>query len=217
MPISRGELQSQIYEILSKSPTAFGLLTPTKVNAMIQDSLDYISTKMMKLGGAWLTRVTFANITANSNYVDLPAGLAIINFVKRKNAAGDYVPINFDENAIGVSVQNTVTSTTLSSYRFSSGKLYLEPLPKEPLTAGLMFDGVFYPDRLVNDGSEIAGDLDNFAFINYAKWRAASQLHSLTTREPPPWSTSEMEWKQASLEIIARRFREPTTIRSMQY
>lgn len=214
MTIMRSELQGEIYEILSKSPTAYGLLTPTKVNKMIQDSLDYIATKMLKLGGGWLSRIVYADIAADDPYVTLPAGVAIVNFIKKKSSSGEvYEPIQFNENAGGVSV---VSASSLPAqgtvWRFSSGRLFLEPVPTEDVEDGLLIDAVFHPDRLTSDSSEIDGDLDNYTFIHYAKWRAASQLHSLTSSEAPPWSSSELEWKQACLEIIARRFRQPTII-----
>ena len=55
MAITRLELQTDIYEILSKEPTSFGLLTPAKVNKMIQDSLVLISylTKGPSSGTLW--------------------------------------------------------------------------------------------------------------------------------------------------------------------
>lgn len=216
MAISRSDLQAQIYDIISKSPTAYGLITPQKVNAAIQDSLDFISTKMMKIMGGWLTSIAYADIEAGNPYVELPPGLAIVNFVKRKNAAGDYEPLDFYENYNNPTVTTQVATTSVGFYRFSSGKLYLEQIPQTDLENGIMFDGVFYPDQLISDGSEISGDLDNRAFINYAKWRSASQLHSLSSDAAPTWAASEIEWKQASLEIIARRFREPTTIQGFR-
>lgn len=215
MAVTRGELQADIYEILSKSPTAYGLLTPTKVNKMIQDSLDYIAAKMLKIGGGWLTKIVYANFTAGNPYVDLPAGLAIVNFIKILGPVdGEYTPINFNENADGVTQTTQASAANFNPfYRFSSGKLYLEPVPKESKTNGLLFDGVFFPDRLLSDGAEIDGDMDNFCFVHYAKWRAASALFSLTSKNDPPWARFELQWQQQCEAMIARRFREPTPIK----
>jgi hypothetical protein len=211
---TRAELQADIYEILSKSPTAYGLLTPTKVNKAIQDSLDYIAAKMMKIGGGWLGRVSYEDITADDHYVDIPAGMAILNFVKRKNGNGDYEELAFDDGSKGTTVVSTTNSLTVGTYRFSSGRLYLNQKPATAVTDGILFDGTYYPDRLTADGSEIDGDMNNMTFLHYAKWRSASQLFGLTSKETPPWTASEIEWKQAALEQIARRFREPTFIRN---
>ncbi len=215
MAVTRGELQEDIYEILSKTPTAYGLLTPTKVNSMIQDSLDFISSKMMKIGGGWLTQVVYENITANTNYQPLPAGIAIVNFIKVKQTGSDiYVPIQFGEGAQASSdTSSTGTGNFRPTWRFSSSQLFLEPKPSTTVTDGLMFDAVFFPTRLSSDNSEIDGDLDNMTFVHYAKWRAASQLFAMSSKELPPWKQYELEWQQAALEQIARRFREPTPVR----
>lgn len=206
--------------MLGKAPTAYGYYTPDKVNAMIQDSLDFIAHKMMKISNGWLTHLSYADITANSPYVDLPNGMAILNFVKIKPSDGSavYTPLSFNENAFGASAVESVGSA-VPYYRFSAGRLYLEPVPTVSVANGLMFDGVFYPSRLLQDGDEIDGDMNNMAFINYAKWRAASQLFSLTAGDAklPPWQASEVEWKQSVMELISRRFREPTVIRSIDY
>lgn len=219
MTMTRLQLQTEIYEIMSKTASAAGLLTPTKVNTAIQDALDYISAKMLKINGGWLTRLVYANVTGNSPYVTIPSGLSIINFIKYKTGTdSEYVPINFNENADGASDFTSGTGATggLPVWRFSNSMILLEPMPASTLANAVMIDGVYMPTALALDADNISGDLDNRVFTTYAKWRAASILRSLTTKDPPPWAMIEMEWKQACLEILARRSREPTPIRSFQ-
>ena len=219
MAITRAELQAQIYEILGKTPTAYGLLSPNKVNAVIQDSLDYVAASMMKIGGGWLNQVAYGTTVSGSPYVDLPPGLAIINSVKRKVGNGTYYePIKFNDGSINSTpVYDAQGEGYIPDYSFSSGKLYLSPAPTSGLTNAIRFDGIFYPEKLWSDGSSIAGDMDNSAFITYIKWRSASILFGYgnnNVQTPPPWRETEIEWKMMANDIIARRFREPTLSRA---
>lgn len=226
MPITRAELQGEIYELLNKTPTAFGLLTPNKVNKVIADSLNYVAAHMLKIGGGWLQQFVYLSTVAGSPYIPLPTGLAIVNSIKCLNSDGtDYSPMTFDDMSINVTPTQTIaltdtTSSVVSRYCFSSGQLYVWPLPTLSTTNAIMVDGVFYPAKLISDGSHISGDMDNETFLNYIKWRSASILFSLgnnNAQTPPPWRQTEMEWKEMCIAIIARRFREPTFSRSFEY
>lgn len=212
MATTRGEMTDEIFEILGRNSTAAGFLTPVKAAAALRDSLDFIASNMMKIAGGWLTKVAYGSIVADSPYVDLPAGLAIINSVKIKQSGStEYIPLSFNDGSNATtSTESAGTDLYMPRYSFSNGKLYLEPTPDASITNGIRFDATYYPDKLTSDGASISGDLDNRTFLNYAKWRTASVLFNLTTREAPPWVATELEWKKACMEIIARRFREPT-------
>lgn len=225
MTMQRSELRDEIYGLLQRDATAPGLLTPTKVNSAIQDSFDYIATKMMKINGGWLTGIAYCDIEEDDNYVTLPTGLVLINFVKIKdNSTGDYVPIEFGENADGVTLGTTqggVGSSYRPRWRFSSGALFLEPKPDADLDEGIMIDGMFYPDQLTGDSALIDGDMNNRAFIQYAKWRSAAQLfrlaNGLAGDAATPFDVDVAEWKQSVIETISRRHRMPTPIKAIDY
>lgn len=213
MAMTRLQLQTDIYNILSKSTSAAGLVTTDKVNTAIQDALDYIQAKMVKIGAEWLTQVRYVNYTANNPLVTLPTDLVVINFIKIATSADTtkYVPIENNENATGVSdTQASGIEGNLPVWRFSgAGTIRLEPMPSSSMTNGIMIDGVFLTTKLSSDSSQISGDLDNRIFTTYAKWRAASICRSLTTKEMPPWSKIEDQWELLVNAQIARRWREP--------
>ena len=218
MAITRLELQTSIYEILSKEPTAYGLLTPTKVNNMIQDCMDFIASKMMKTNAAWLIQIAYANITANTATVNLPTGLTVINFVKKLSGSNSttYEPLPFFENNSGSTDTTAVSSAAGGAqfYRLVNNQIYLEPTPAETLTNGLMIEYVKFPTLLAADGTAIDGDFDNRCFTNYMKWRAASQLYALASESQPPWKQYEMEWYDICVALISKRIRMPSTIKS---
>lgn len=186
---------------------------------MIADSLNYIGSKMLKLNNGWMTKIAYVNIPAGTPYIAIPQGVAIINFLKKKSADGTtYVPMQYNENSKGVSTtqaQGLTNGTPI--WRFSSGMIYIEPFSNETITNGLMIDAVYYPAKLLSGTQHLDEDLQNPTFVNYAKWRSASQLHSLGSNTTPPWAASELEWKGACLEVIARRFREPTPIQNFRW
>ena len=166
----------------------------------------------MKIGGGWLTQSVTADITGGSFYVPLPANIVIVNFVKMLSAASstDYVPIDFNENADGVTSTASVGNQgSMTTWCFKNGQIYLNNLPASSIANGLLIDGVFAPAAFTADGDTFSGDFDSRVFTNYVKWRAATLLRSLTTKEPAPWAVTEAEWKQAVVEYVARRYREP--------
>jgi len=213
MPTTRLALQAEIYGILQKEATAFGLFTPTKVNAAIQDSLDYIAAKMLRVGTAWLTKRAFANIVANTQAVALPTDLALINFIKKKVSATDYMPMTFDENATGGS---TVTPggglAGIPSYHIVNNALFLEPIPDTSITDGILFEYVAFPAALTADADNLPSELDKAAFVQYAKWRAAKQLYTMGNQHgaPPAWMQYEQEWLMEVQTVIAKRIRMPS-------
>jgi hypothetical protein len=213
MPTTRLALQTEIYGILGKEATAFGYFTPAKVNAAIQDALDYIASKMMRVGTAWLTKRAFANIVANTQTVALPTDLALINFIKKKTAANDYQPITFDENATAAS--STTPSGGLIGlpiYHIVNNAIFLEPIPDENITDGLLIEYVAFPAALTSDSDNLPTELDKAAFVQYAKWRAAKQLYVQGNQHGamPAWMQYEQEWLMEVQTVIAKRIRMPS-------
>lgn len=213
MPTTRLALQTEIYGILQKEATAYGLFTPAKVNAAIQDALDYISSKMMRVGTAWLTKRAYANIVANTQSIALPTDLALINFVKKKVSSAEYQPITFDENATQVSSTTPAGGLAgLPTYHIVNNALFLEPIPDENITDGILFEYVAFPSALTSDSDNLPTELDKAAFVQYAKWRAAKQLYVLGNQHgnTPAWVQYEQEWLMEVQTVIAKRIRMPS-------
>lgn len=220
MATTRLILQNDIYEILQKTSTAYGLYTPAKVQAMINDSLDYIASKMMKVTNGWLVKRAYANIVADDPEVTMPTDLAIINFVKIMSETGgtEYYPLNYSDNSEGTTTTESLpVGQNSNTFHFVDGKLYLEPTPSTAITNGILFEYIAYPAALSADNSELSTDMDLRPFVNYVKWRSASMIYSLGSEGAPSWSAYENQWYQASIELISRRFRQPTVIKSFNY
>ena len=71
MSTTRLQMQTAIYEILQKEATAYGLLTPTKVNNTIQDSLDWIAATMLGCNSMWNQQIIYLDINATTVIQDL--------------------------------------------------------------------------------------------------------------------------------------------------
>jgi hypothetical protein len=71
MATTRLQMQTAIYEILQKEATAYGLLTPTKVNNTIQDSLDWIAATMLSNNSMWNQQIVYLDINADTVIQDL--------------------------------------------------------------------------------------------------------------------------------------------------
>lgn len=212
MATTRLALQNEIYEILQKSPTAYGLFTPAKVSAAINDSLNYIQSKMIRIGTGWLTKRAYLNIVAGTQSIALPTGVAVINFIKKQTNGTDYEPITFEENATGISsTQTPAGQTGVPFYHLVDGAIFLEPIPGVSLTDGLLIEYVAYPSALTADASLVDTQLDLPAFIQYAKWRSAKMLYSLGNQHGavPAWAQYEAEWLMEVQTIIAKRIRMP--------
>lgn len=210
------QLRDSIYEILSRSATTYGLLTPTKVDAMINDSFDYISSIMMEINGGWLRQRSYINVVGGTASYSLPSGTAVVNFLKIKSSASDdYVPLAYNENWDGVTLNPLSNVGNIIPFRWSfvNNQVFLEPTPVDTVAQGILVDAVFFPAVLTQNSDPVTGDMDNRIFVQYAKWRSASQLWYLTTDAPPPWEKTEMEWRSRCQKQISRRFREPTPIR----
>lgn len=217
MATTRLILQNEIYEILQKTPTAYGLYTPTKVQAMLNDSLDFIAGKMMKVTNGWLVKQKFLDIVGESNYVSLPTGTAIINFIKIKNSPSDatYSPLSFSENSDSKTLTDSVpVNQGAMNYHLVNGKIFLDPKPADSVAEGLLIEYLCYPSQLTGDAQKLSSEMDLRPFVNYAKWRSASMLYALGSEGVPPWLSFENQWHQACLELISRRFRQPTPLKA---
>lgn len=213
MATTRLTLQTSIYGILQKSATAYGLLDPTKVNAAIQDALDYTATLMNVVTATWLAKQTTLNITGGTPLITLPTDCFIVNFVKKLQFGTQYVPLTFDESA------NTTTDTTAQNtanytptFRLRDGKLCLEPTPADNLAAGILLDYVAFPAALSADASAVDVSMDFPVFTQFVKWRAASILWQTTHDQAlmPPWQETENLWLQQVRRSIAKRIAKPS-------
>lgn len=218
MATTRLILQTKIYNILQKTATAYGLLSPDKVNDAIQDALDFTSTLMNNSSSVWLSKQTRLNIVGNDPTITLPADCVIINFVKKLAFGTQYVPLKYDESAnvtTDTNTQNTANYTP--TYRIVSGELFLEPTPADSLANGILLDYVACPAALTADGSTVDVSVDYPVFTQFVKWRAASILWNTLHDQAmsPPWAETEGIWFKEVKRTISRRIAKPCFIQGM--
>lgn len=164
MSTTRLQLQTAIYEILQKEATAYGLLTPTKVNNTIQDSLDWIASTMIGANAMWLTKQVYLDILAFNPYISLPTDLAIINFVKKRSANDPrtFVELPFKEtNKETINLDPILTGqSNADSYLFANGMMLLQPHPLDDVksvSAFVAIQDLTYTALLTgDDGNSLA-------------------------------------------------------------
>lgn len=221
MTVTLEQMQDQIYEILGKSRQTYGLLTPTKVTAMINDSMRHIMTLMLGMNASWANKVDYLDVVGDSHYVDLPADCAVVNFLKMKNATDTaYQPLKYNENydgATSVQAQSPVSYSPI--YHFVNSKIWLDPIPDANITDGIMIEYIAFPTELVSNNDPISGDFGGGVYLDYIKWRSASMLRAITqaSAAPVPWAQYEAEAQRNVMTIISRRKRVATTIRGVPY
>lgn len=218
MATTRLILQTKIYNILQKTATAYGLLSPDKVNDAIQDALDFTATLMNNSSSVWLSKQVKLNILANDPTITLPTDCVIINYVKKLQFGTQYVPLTYDESAnvtTDTNAQNTANYTP--TFRFVSGELFLEPTPADALANGILLDYVACPAVLSGDSSAVDISMDYPVFMQFVKWRAASILWNTLHDQAasPPWAETEGIWFKEVKRTIARRIAKPCYIQGM--
>ncbi len=110
MATTRLQMQTSIYEILQKEATAFGLLTPTKVNNTIQDSLDWIAATMLSNNSMWNQQIVYIDINASTIIQDL-------TFIAAKtiNASQGMTITYINGIALSVAVSGYAITVTLNT------------------------------------------------------------------------------------------------------
>ena len=220
MALTRLQMQTAIYEILQKEATAYGLLTPTKVNNTIQDSLDWIAATMLTANSMWQQKIVLLNMVANTPAVAIPTDCAIINFVKKMSATDNttYVELEYKETN-----KETINTTPIEngqsntqSYMIINNALYLEPTPLNNLVGGIRLSYLAYPADLAGDATTIDGDLSGKPFLQLCKWRSALTLYQMSNEGTPPWSERYDEWYTICLKLIGKRAAMPVVIPGVQ-
>jgi hypothetical protein len=111
MATTRLQMQTAIYEILQKEATAYGLLTPTKVNNTIQDSLDWIAATMLSNNSMWNQQIVYLDIPAQTVIQDLTYTASVTS----AGAGGITVTYTTDINPLTVTVSGSAITVKLET------------------------------------------------------------------------------------------------------
>lgn len=212
MTVSLGALKTRVLGVLSKENNFQGFYTDAQIHEAVNDSLEYIYTKMMYRGEGWLYTIDYLNTVANTRTVALPSGVAVVHAVRYLDNE-IYRPVFYDdqsqENQTGNTDQQTFHPFT---YRLVGNNIYFDPVPSDVGNNYVQIEYTSYPARLVADNDDASAQLTN-GLINFVKWRAASICRSLVGEAPAEWQRYQNEWQAEMEQIIARRIRETQTIK----
>ena len=216
MGISVAEIEGRVLRILQKSPGTQGFYSPEKVRDAVQESFDYVATKMFDSAiGSWQRKIRYFDTVSGQATVDIPNDVAQIHVV-RYQVGVSYVPIMFDDAIEGVQYTQVSGVTQFPSrYRIMENKIYFNP----PLGVGgpqyLMMEFSAYPERLVSDGQDIPAEFD-VAMQHYIKYRSASVLCSSIGKAMKEWQNYESQWFEAMMIIVNKRVNSTQYVREFE-
>ncbi len=209
---TRAYVAYQVYSRLNKSPLTPGFFTREKVNNAIQESMDYVATKMMMADQGFLKKIDYLDVTANQITIPVPPHIDLIEEV-RYLVGNVYIPLAYDSqfNIPQWSIQSGATNMP-ASYRIVDNQLYFNP----PLGVGgpnyIQIEYQRYPSIMRNDTQQIDPQFDR-AMIYYITYRTCSILSSAMGQDTKSWVVEEGLWFKAMTDIVQNRNKQPTAIR----
>jgi len=206
MPILLSDIQSEVLNILQKSPTYSGFYTTDKVTRAVNEALAYVSARMMMEGNGWRQTIGYITTVANTPNYNLPAGCSIVNSV-RYLFNDIYVPMIYDDQNMDSQVASS-SQLQLSPWRYRvvGNQLYFNPVPTYVGTNFVQIEYTTYPDKLVNGSDALPTEIDN-ALYYYLVYRSADTLVSQAGNAQPEWSLNTLQWFNAMEQIISKRLR----------
>lgn len=211
MTITRGALKGQILSLLNKTPGYQGFYDDSKMDPIIQECFDYVSTLMFFEGNGWQNVIKNVDTGTNTVSVRIPEDMTMIYHV-RYLIDQIYQPLyyNDDPNA----VEWTIASGQVqypSVYRILGDQIYFNPPVAIGGVANMQIEGCVYPAMLKTDAS-FAEAKFNRAMTHYIKFRASSILAASVGKFNREWQTFEDQWLSAVMSCISKRIVSPKSI-----
>ena len=204
-------MRERVLELLNKSPGYGGFHTNAKVDAAINDSLDYVASHAFEAGEGWFKEIEEIDMPATGFTANLPTGCVFVDQVRYLHN-DTYIPLQYDSGD-GEYNQNSDSSVTEfpGAYRLFKNTLYFNPAPTERGTDMIQIEYTKFPDELSAVSDTTNAQFDR-AMLNYVKWRAASQLMTLVGRPQPDWVRYEDEWFLRVKEHLWKRVKHTTYV-----
>lgn len=214
MTITRDQMKTEILTFLNKQPSYQGFFSDDKINQVIQESVDYLATRMMLANEGWLTEVRDITTTAGAKVVSIPTDVAII--YEARYLSGDvYYPLVFDQGDRQWTVKGTDQTQFPYAYRIVGNQIYFDPALAEGGTDYLQLECAAYPAAMANGSANLMTRLDR-CFQHYIKYRCAGILVSQMGKFNKEWQNYENEWANAMVEMVEKRVRQATYIREFE-
>lgn len=204
MAITLTEVQLEVLNILQKSPTYQGFYTVDKVTRAVNESLAYVSARMMMQGNGWRQKIGYVTTTAGALSYALPADVSIINKVSYKS--GDiYYPMTYMDESTASS-QTVGQAGMPGHYRLLGSALVFPMVPSEVGVNYLQIEYTAYPDLLVSGADIVTPEIDRGLYY-YLVYRSCGLLVGQAATAQPEWQLYEMQWFHVMESIISKRLR----------
>lgn len=206
MPTTLGAIKSSILAILNKESSYQGFYTTTKLNAAVNDSIDWVYANMMFNGQGWNKTIGYLTTAAATPSYSLPTDCAVIDVV-RYLVGTTYVVIRYDDQSDSDFAQASDTTYTPSSYRLVGNTIYFNPIPTNVGTNYVQLEYTKFPSILSNDNDSFDAAFTR-GLENYVKWRACSQLVAQVGKPVPEWLEYERQWFSHLKTLVSQRTRQ---------
>ncbi len=205
MSVTYGELESDILELLQKSPGYSGFYTERKLRMAVQDCFDYVASHMFdSITGGWVDSIVYLDTTSNQAKVELPGDFAMISTV-RYLVNSLYVPLTYDKEKENIHTKpGDGISQYPSRYKLLGNYLYFNPPLQVGGTEYLQVEGCRFPAKYT-DKQDLIPSQFNAAFRHFIKYRSASILYASRHNGAKPWAHLEAQWYREIVKIIDKR------------
>lgn len=204
MAITRGEIKGELLSFLNKSPGYQGFYDDKKMDVVIQECIDYISSKMMFEANGWMVQLWHLTTVSNQVSLIIPPDVAVINHV-RYLVGPVYQPMTYvDDDKMEQWSNQSGAVQYPGIYRILENRIYWNPACSVGGVNAIQIEGSAYPERLRNDDMFIQQRF-NRGLIHYVKYRAASVLTSQFGKVNKEWQRYENEWYVEMEKLIGKR------------
>jgi len=200
------EVQEEVLNILQKSASYQGFYTTDKVNRAINESIAYVTARMMMEGNGWRQQISYITSVANTPTYSLPTDASIINAVRYRY--GDvYVPLTYeDQSTTSQSASNSQVAGATGTYRLVGNQLYFNPVPQLVGTDYIQIEYTTYPAALSSGTDPVPTEFDKGLYY-YVVYRSADLLVSQAGNAQPEWQLMTVQWFNVMENIISKRLR----------
>lgn len=206
MAFTLAQIRTDVLNLLQKDPSYQGFYTTTKCNAIINESMAYISARMMMEGEGWMQTIGYITTTAGAATYPLPTGCSIINAV-RYLYSDIYVPLTYDDQSFDSQVASTSSlSQAPFRYRIVGTNILFNPAPLLVGTNYIQLEYTTYPTVLAADSDQLSAQFDSGLYY-YIVYRTAGALVAQTGQAVAEWQIYERQWFDIMQNIISKRNR----------
>ena len=195
---------------MQKNPGYNGFYTDEKCALAIQESIDFVASKMAIAGGGLMKRVAYIDTNATDAMYPLPSDCSLIDVVRYKSS-DTYIPVEYADDSMTPQVASTSATQFPTKYRLIGQNIFFNPQATTVGTAYLQIEYMGYPVFLLDDDQKIDEEIDR-AMCWYIKYRAASTL-VVNNGGFPRWGTLEDQWEKQVDLIIHKRIRKPRYVK----